>query len=319
MTPKITRIFALFRPCCKTDAARCWMATSSSGSPNDGRGADLAIFTGIWTHSSCRLLLKRVTIERFMLARVVAAAVVPRSAAVSPGTFVVGWRPPPFGRRHSVRGSPVPTANPKQLTDARESVDSSIDERSLQVDLVRLDRAVPLARCVGSRKPCTSASAQRPAAQMPEASGPQQHRPAAACWALSPGSRGPGSFENYKARDADALAPRWFSSLLALEIPTARWPAEDSGGDSPPHSRDECREPPLGRTADTRRTAQARHRCRTDHSCEIHGEEKATTVAGLEDLPSQSCRRHRIDGSVPDPDDLVSTVVRVPDLAAQSS
>src|SRR5271169_4885736 len=28
------------------------MATSSSGSPNDGRGADLAIFTGIWTHSS---------------------------------------------------------------------------------------------------------------------------------------------------------------------------------------------------------------------------------------------------------------------------
>jgi transposase len=48
----------------------------------------------------------RVTIERFMLARVVAAAVVPRSAAVSPGTFVVGWRPPPFGRRHSGRGSP---------------------------------------------------------------------------------------------------------------------------------------------------------------------------------------------------------------------
>ena len=37
----------------------------------------------------------------------------------------------------------VPTANPKQLTDARESVDSLIDERSLQIDLVRLDRAVP--------------------------------------------------------------------------------------------------------------------------------------------------------------------------------
>src|SRR6266576_748572 len=37
---------------------------------------------------------ERVTIERFMLARVVAAAVAPRSAAVSPGTFVAGWRPP---------------------------------------------------------------------------------------------------------------------------------------------------------------------------------------------------------------------------------
>ena len=28
-----------------------------SGSPDDGRGADLAIFAGIWTHSSHRLLL----------------------------------------------------------------------------------------------------------------------------------------------------------------------------------------------------------------------------------------------------------------------
>src|SRR5262249_30216966 len=34
-----------------------WLATSSSRSPNDGRGVDLAIFTGIWTHSSCRLRL----------------------------------------------------------------------------------------------------------------------------------------------------------------------------------------------------------------------------------------------------------------------
>jgi hypothetical protein len=81
--------------------------------------------------------------------------------------------------------SAVPTANPKQLTDARESVDNSIDERSLQVDLVRLDRAVPVAGCVGSRNPCSSTPAQRPAAQIHEASSPQQHRSAAACWALS--------------------------------------------------------------------------------------------------------------------------------------
>src|SRR5262249_13746939 len=31
-----------------------WLATSSSGSPNDGRGSDLAIFPGIWTHSFYR-------------------------------------------------------------------------------------------------------------------------------------------------------------------------------------------------------------------------------------------------------------------------
>src|SRR5262249_22832060 len=79
----------------------------------------------------------------------------------------------------------VPTANPKQLTGARESVDSPMDERFLQIDLVRLDRAVPVASCVGSRNPCPSASAQRAAAQIPEASSAQQHRPAVACRALS--------------------------------------------------------------------------------------------------------------------------------------
>jgi hypothetical protein len=46
-----------------------WLATSSSGSPD-------AFLLSI--------ALERVTIERFMLARVVAAAVVPRSAAESP-------------------------------------------------------------------------------------------------------------------------------------------------------------------------------------------------------------------------------------------
>ena len=213
----------------------------------------------------------------------------------------------------------VPTANPKQLTDIRESVDSSIDERSLQVDLVCIDPAVPVAGCVGSRNPCASPPAQRTAAQIREASGPQQHRPHVACRALSPGSRGRGRFENYKTGDANPLAPRRIPSLLALEIPTARGPAEDSCRYSPPHSRDECRKPALGCTADTRRTAQARHRCRTDHGRKVHGEEKAAAVSGLEDLPSQSCRRHCLDGSVPGPHDLVSAVVRIPDLAAQSS
>jgi len=45
-----------------------------------------------------------------------------------------------------------PYRKPKQLTDARESVDSLIDERSLQIDLVRPDRAVPTAGRIGSRK-----------------------------------------------------------------------------------------------------------------------------------------------------------------------
>src|SRR6516164_2832344 len=108
----------------------------------------------------------------------------------------------------------------------------------------------------------------------------------------------------------------WFPSLLALEIPTARWPAKDTGGHSPAHSRHERREPGLGSTADPRRTAQAWHLCRADHRGKIHGEEKAATVAGLEDLSAQSCRRHCVDGFVRSPDDLVSAVVWISDLAA---
>jgi hypothetical protein len=77
----------------------------------------------------------------------------------------------------------------------------------LEIDLVRPDRAVPAAGRVRSRKPCPSASAQRAAAQIPEASRPQQYRPAFACRALSPGSRGAGRCEDHKAGDADPLAP----------------------------------------------------------------------------------------------------------------
>src|SRR5436190_2315659 len=92
-------------------------------------------------------------------------------------------------------------------------------------------------------------------------------------------------------------------------------PTKETGRHSPAHSRHERREPALGSTADPRRTAQAWHRCRADHRGKIHGEEKAAAVAGLEDLPAQSCRGHCVDGFVRSPDDLVPTVVWISDLA----
>jgi hypothetical protein len=61
-------------------------------------------------------------------------------------------------------GSGVPTANPKQLTGTGESVDTPLNERSLPIDLVRPDRAVPAAGSATSRNPCPSAPAQRAAA-----------------------------------------------------------------------------------------------------------------------------------------------------------
>src|SRR5258708_34234542 len=113
-----------------------------------------------------------------------------------------------------------------------------MDERSLQADLVRLGRAIPAAGRVRSGNPCPSASAQRAAAQIPEARSAQQHRPAIACWALSPGSRSAGRSEDYKAGDAAALAPCRLPSVLALEIPPGRLRAADNSGHSPPYSGD---------------------------------------------------------------------------------
>jgi transposase InsO family protein len=63
------------------------------------------------------------------------------------------------------------------------------------------------------------------------------------------GLRYAGRSDNHQARDADPLAPRWVSTVLAVEIETSRWPAKDRAGGSAVHSRDECRESALGSTA----------------------------------------------------------------------
>jgi hypothetical protein len=98
-----------------------------------------------------------------------------------------------------------------------------------QVDLVRFDRAVPVAGCVGSRNPRASASSQRLAAQIPEASSPQQHRPPGACL-LSLGSRGNGSAKNRTAGDAACAGTALGYEPIGVGIPTMRWSAKDRGG-----------------------------------------------------------------------------------------
>jgi len=68
----------------------------------------------------------------------------------------------------------VPTANSKRLTATANRLIVAPNERSFQVDLVRLDRNIPTAGCVASRDPCPSTSTQRAAVQIPEAIGLQQ-------------------------------------------------------------------------------------------------------------------------------------------------
>ena len=42
----------------------------------------------------------------------------------------------------------------------------------------------------------------------------------------------------------------------------------------------------VGRTTDSWRASQARHRCRANHRCKVYGDGKATAVPRVEDVPS---------------------------------
>ena len=63
-------------------------------------------------------------------------------------------------------------------------------------------------------------------------------------------------------------------------------PPKDPAGNPSSHSRDQSRQPIMGRTTDSWRASQARHRCRTNHRCKVHGEGKATAVPRVEDVSS---------------------------------
>jgi hypothetical protein len=80
---------------------------------------------------------------------------------------------------------------------------------------------------------------------------------------------------------------RWHrAGFRALEIKTAQWPSKDPAGVPSAHSRDQSRQPIVGRTTDSWRASQARHLCRTNHRCKVYGEGKATAVPRVEDVPS---------------------------------
>jgi hypothetical protein len=174
---------------------------------------------------------------------------------------------------------------------------------------VRYSRVIPVAGRIASRNPRSSPPAQYSAPEIAEAGSPWQHRSPGILWALSLVSYSAGCAKDPPTRDRYPLASRWFPSLLALEITTAQRPAKDPRGHSPAHSRDERCQSLVRSAADSRRTAQARGRRRPNHGCKIHGQKKAATVARLEDLPSQSCRRYCVNRPVCRPHDFVSAVV----------
>ena len=101
----------------------------------------------------------------------------------------------------------------------------------------------------------------------------------------------------------------WLPACWTREIESTRWPTEDTAGDSSAHLRHEYCKPSLGCTADPWRTSHARRGCRANDRSEVHDEAEAAAIARMEDLPSQPQRRHRVDGFVCRPDDLVPAVL----------
>src|SRR5215204_5694955 len=73
--------------------------------------------------------------------------------------------------------------------------------------------------------------------------------------------------------------------------------------------RDEHCQSVVGSAADSRRAAQARHRRWADQRRQVYGTEEATSFTGMEDVSSQSCRRHRGDGPVRGANRLVPVVI----------
>ena len=120
-------------------------------------------------------------------------------------------------------------------------------------------------------------------------------------WCLSGsnvgGSQSAGCVEDSSARDRYSPASRRFPRVLALEITTARRPAQDRRGHSRSFSIYERRQSSMGSATNSWRTTQTRARCRPDHDRKIYDQEKTVTVARLQDLPS----RYRINRHVRGP------------------
>src|SRR3954452_3914728 len=119
-----------------------------------------------------------------------------------------------------------------------------------------------------------------------------------------------GRAHDRRAGNSYPLASRRVPLLLALEIASACRQAERCAGNSAADPGDEPRQSALGRSQRPWRTPQARHRCRPDLSRQVHGAAKATSVARLDNVPPQPCRRDRLNRPLRGPDHLIQVIVR---------
>src|SRR3954447_12709011 len=112
--------------------------------------------------------------------------------------------------------------------------------------------------------------------------------------------------DDRSARNDYALASRWLSRLLALEV-TSKKSRQTSGAhrSSAAHPRYEFSQPALGCSSHPWRPPQTRHQCRPNLSREVHDQAKTPSVTEVENVPSQSRQRDRLDRFVRRADDLI--------------
>src|SRR4051794_2391068 len=119
-----------------------------------------------------------------------------------------------------------------------------------------------------------------------------------------------GRAHDRRAGNSYPLASSRLPLLLALEIASACRQAERCAGNPAADPGNEPRQSALGRSPHPWRTPQARHRCWPDLSRQVHGVAKATSVARLENVPPQSCRRDRLNRPLRGPDHLLEWIAR---------
>src|SRR3954447_11105441 len=117
-----------------------------------------------------------------------------------------------------------------------------------------------------------------------------------------------------RAGNSYPVASRRLALLLALEIASTCRQAERCAGNPAADPGDKPRQSALGRSPHPWRAPQARHRCRADLSRQVHGAAKATSVARLENVPPQPCRRDRLNGPVRGSNHLIQVIVRSPNV-----
>src|SRR4051794_36177211 len=164
--------------------------------------------------------------------------------------------------------------------------------RSNQVDA---RRAVPVENIASSRELGSAPSAERTAPKVAEAPGLQQLRSPDLHLLVSDRAAYSGCAHDCRAGNRCSLASRWLSPVLAVEVSTRSGQAQGASRSSAADPRDEPRQPSLGRSPHSWRAPQARHRRGPNLRRQVHGPTKAPAVAGLENIPSKSCRWDRLD------------------------